>query len=100
MAQTFRKSKIENYVQKLRVRKAVLKNQLEQVEFSDNKESILGKLMATDLIMEELKAEFNVRTIDDKPECPNCKGEESPYSVEEIKNNTWRCHECHTEWND
>lgn len=66
MAQTFRKSKIENYVQKLRVRKAVLKNQLQQDEFCDSRETILGELRATELILEELKKEFNVQTVDDE----------------------------------
>lgn len=65
MAQTFRKSKIENYVQKLRVRIAVFKNQLEQDQFQSSKESITGELRATQLILEELKIEFNVQTVDD-----------------------------------
>lgn len=98
MAQTFRKSKIKNYVQKLRIRKAVLKSQLQQDEFISSKESILGELKATQLIMEELKTEFNIRTVDDKPECPKCKGEESPQSVENINGTTWKCYECHSEW--
>lgn len=34
----------------------------------------------------------------DKPQCPNCKGEESPYSVEKFSDTTWKCYECHTEW--
>lgn len=98
MAQTFRKSKIENYVQKLRIRKSVLKNQLQQDEFSSSRETILGELKAVQLVLEELKTEFNVQTVDDKPECPKCKGEESPHSVEKINDTTWKCYECHSEW--
>lgn len=99
MAQTFRRSKIENYIQKLRIRKAVLKNQLQQDEFKNNKESILGELKATQLILEELKIEFNIITVDDMSKCPKCKGEESTYSVEKINSTTWKCYECHSEWN-
>lgn len=62
------------------------------------------KLSQADIVVMLVKQEydrlFNVKTIDDKPECPKCKGEESPHSVEKIKNNTWICHECRTEWND
>ena len=32
------------------------------------------------------------------PKCPNCKGEESTYSVEHQYDRTWKCYECHTEW--
>lgn len=101
MAQTFRKSKIENYVSKLRIRKSVLKNQLKQDEFKNSKDLILGEIKSTQLILEELRAEFNITNPDgqpdDKPQCPKCKGEESYYSVEKY-NNRWKCHECHSEW--
>lgn len=66
MAETFRKGKIEEYITKLRVRKSVLKNQLEQKEFADRKEFILGEIKATELILEELKEEFGIITPDDQ----------------------------------
>ncbi|WP_246096705.1 ribbon-helix-helix domain-containing protein [Paenibacillus sinopodophylli] len=30
------------------------------------------------------------------PQCPKCLGEESPHSVENIKYDIFKCHECHT----
>lgn len=98
MAETFRKGKIEDYITKLRIRKTVLKNQLGQKEFENRKDFILGEIKATELILEELKAEFGVITPDDeKPQCPKCKGEESSHSIEKEKNG-WKCHECGTKF--
>lgn len=66
MAQTFRKGKIEDYIFKLRIRKSVLNNQLKQKEFEKRSEIILGEIKATELIIEELKQNFDVVTPDDE----------------------------------
>lgn len=63
-AQTFRRAKIEDYVTRLLVRKAVLKNQLEQSEYQDSRQLILGELKAVELIIQELAEEFSVELPD------------------------------------
>lgn len=66
MAETFRVGKIEDYILKLRVRKSVLKNQLQQEEFESRQDFILGEIKATELILEELKATFHITMPDDQ----------------------------------
>lgn len=60
MALTFRRAKIEDYLHRLWVRKAVLKNQLEQEEFKSLEQYIKGEIKALDLIIKELADEFNI----------------------------------------
>jgi hypothetical protein len=59
-AATFRRGKIEEYVTRLRVRKAVLKNQLEQPEFQESARNIKGQMQAVDQIIAELAREFQI----------------------------------------
>lgn len=66
MADTFRRGRIEDYVTRIRVRKSVLKNQLEQQEFKDQRDFIRGELRATELVIEELKKEFDIVTPDNE----------------------------------
>lgn len=57
---TFRRGKIEDYFHRLRVRKAVLRNQLEQKEFESLAAQIKGEIKAIDLIVKELAEEFDI----------------------------------------
>jgi hypothetical protein len=60
MAETFRRGKIEFYVQQLRMRRAVLQKQLEQKEFETAELYITGQISAVDTIIQELATEFDV----------------------------------------
>lgn len=59
-AQTFRRGKIEDYFHRLRVRKAVLKNQIEQKEFETLAAQIRGEIKALDHVIKELAEEFDI----------------------------------------
>lgn len=61
MAQTFRRGKIEDYYQTLRVRRAVLANQMKREEFADMTDQIKGEIRMIDLVMSELKQEFGIK---------------------------------------
>jgi hypothetical protein len=58
MAETYRKSRVEHYLERLEVRKQALKHQLEMSELESSREFICGQLSATDLIIREIAAEF------------------------------------------
>lgn len=60
MAETFRKGRIVDVITKLRVRKGILTNQLEQEEFKDLEQHIKGQISAVDTIIQELAHEFDV----------------------------------------
>ncbi|WP_282937177.1 hypothetical protein [Paenibacillus sp. RC67] len=60
MAETYRKSKIEHYLDRLLVRKQALIRQLELNELEQCKEFIRGQLSATDMIIWELAVEFDL----------------------------------------
>ncbi|GAA4837914.1 hypothetical protein GCM10023310_14460 [Paenibacillus vulneris] len=60
MAETYRKSKIEHYLDRLLVRKQALIRQLELHELEQSKEFIRGQLAATDMIIWELAVEFDL----------------------------------------
>jgi hypothetical protein len=66
MAETYRKSKIEHYLERLQVRKQSLMSQLEMSELECSREFICGQLSATDLIILEISVEFGLG---------NCKSE-------------------------
>lgn len=65
MASHYRRERIEDYFHKLRVRRAVLKNQMDQEEFKDMKHYITGEIKALDTVLAELKQEFDIRDPDD-----------------------------------
>lgn len=52
------REQLEEYYRQLRIRKAVLKNQLEQPEFQDMTELIKGEIKALDRVLCELKEGF------------------------------------------
>jgi hypothetical protein len=60
MAETYRKSKIEHYLERLQVRKQALTAQLEMQGMELSKEFIRGQLSATDLIIREIWMEFSL----------------------------------------
>lgn len=60
MAETYRKSKILNYINLLTVRKRSLLNQLSQKEFEDNANFLKGQLSAIELVLDELADEFEL----------------------------------------
>lgn len=60
MAETFRKSKIEAFYQRLDVRVKSLRNQLKQQDLSDKHDFLQGQLTALELVVQELDAEFTL----------------------------------------
>lgn len=60
MAETYRKSKIEHYLERLQVRKKALTAQLEMQELEQSREFICGELSAIDLIIREILTEFSL----------------------------------------
>lgn len=60
MAETYRKSKIEHYLDRLLVRKQALIRQLELSGLEQSKEFICGQLSATDMIIWEIAVEFDL----------------------------------------
>ena len=60
MAETYRKSKIEHYLEWLQVRKQALTAQLEMQGMEQSQEFIRGQLSATDLIIREIWMEFRL----------------------------------------
>ncbi|MBP1155458.1 MULTISPECIES: hypothetical protein [unclassified Paenibacillus] len=57
---TYRRGKIEEFVERLEVRRTVLLTQLDQPEFQDLQQIIKGQLTALDLVISELQSEFEI----------------------------------------
>lgn len=62
MAETFRRGKLETYLDRLRVREAALRAQLAQTEFAGTEPFLQGELSAIDVVIRELKTEFDLDT--------------------------------------
>mgnify|MGYP000557152116 CR=1 FL=1 len=60
MAETFRRRKIENFLEKLSVRRMILQNQLQRKEIHSAEQFVEGQLSAVDAIIQELSHEFDV----------------------------------------
>ncbi|MFD0676443.1 MULTISPECIES: hypothetical protein [unclassified Paenibacillus] len=60
MAETYRKSKIEHYLERLQVRKQSLMNQMDMTELENSREFNCGQLSAIDLIILEITVEFGL----------------------------------------
>lgn len=60
VAETFRRGRIEDYMKKLRIRRELLKDQLEKKEFSSKIQYISGQLSAVDSVIQELADEFDI----------------------------------------
>lgn len=60
MAETYRKAKIEHFYERLLIRRGTLKKQLELAEYSEERSMIKGQMLAIDLIINEIAAEFEI----------------------------------------
>jgi hypothetical protein len=61
MAETYRRGKIVDYIQKLIWRKQLCVRQLEETEYSDLRQPILGQMMALEMVIHELIKEFEIQ---------------------------------------
>jgi len=59
-AQTFRRGKVLNFLERLYVRKSTLKKQMEQEEYQSMQETIKGELKALETVINELIQEFDL----------------------------------------
>jgi len=62
-AQTFRRTKILNFLERLYVRKVTLQKQLGQEEYKDMEQQIKGELKALETVINELTQEFDLHEI-------------------------------------
>ncbi|MDF2923033.1 MAG: hypothetical protein K0R57_1947 [Paenibacillaceae bacterium] len=60
MAETYRKSKIESFCQRLEVRIRTLRSHLKQTDLSDKHDFLQGQLTALELVLQELNVEFEL----------------------------------------
>jgi len=63
-AETYRKFRVVEYVKRLILRKETYRQQLEQSEYQDMKQNILGHMQAIDLVIKELIKEFDLQQED------------------------------------
>lgn len=68
MAETYRKSKIESFCQRLEVRIRILRSQLKQTDLSDKHDFLQGQLTALELVLQELNVEFELYSPRDSEE--------------------------------
>lgn len=61
MAETFRRGKIEDYINRLALRKEILIRQLTQNELACVRENLIGQIQSIDFILNELIKEFNIK---------------------------------------
>lgn len=66
MASHYRRERIENFYHKLRVRRAVIKNQMEQKEFESFRDYHRGEIAALNQVIAELKEEFDIQDPNDE----------------------------------
>lgn len=64
-ASTFRRGKLLNFLERLYVRKATLKKQLEQEEYQSMQETLKGELKALETVINELIQEFDLNELTD-----------------------------------
>jgi hypothetical protein len=60
MAETYRKSKVESFCQRLEVRIRILRSHLKQTDLSDKHDFLQGQLTALELVLQELNVEFEL----------------------------------------
>lgn len=60
MAETYRKSKVEYFLARLELRMNVLTEQLEKRGFEDKRDFIQGQISALELVIQEIKLEFEL----------------------------------------
>lgn len=61
MAETFRKAKIEHYLERLRNRKLLLKSQIGQPEFDELRSYFQGQITVLEEVISELEEEFGMK---------------------------------------
>jgi hypothetical protein len=64
-AQTFRRGRALEFLERLNVKRITLKQQLEAPEFQEIKQIILGELKAIELIIDEFTKHFEIYEIED-----------------------------------
>ncbi|WP_195891956.1 hypothetical protein [Neobacillus dielmonensis] len=67
-AQTFRRGRAIDFLERLRLKRLSLKQQLEAPEFQDIKPVILGELKAIELIIDEFIQQFELYEVEDMKE--------------------------------
>lgn len=60
MAETYRKSKVESFCQRLEVRIRILRSHLKQTDLSDKHDFLQGQLTALELVLQEINVEFEL----------------------------------------
>lgn len=68
MAETYRKSKVEAFCQRLEVRIGILRSQLKQTDLSDKHDFLQGQLTALELVLQELNVEFELHLLKETEE--------------------------------
>jgi hypothetical protein len=63
-AETYRKGKIVEYLKRLMWRRETYRKQLEEPEYEEMKQNIIGQLQALDLVIKELINEFGLQVED------------------------------------
>ncbi|WP_019533559.1 hypothetical protein [Paenibacillus ginsengihumi] len=64
MAETYRKAKIEDFLERLVIRKKTLQHQCSSAEFKEQQHFLAGQKAAIDLIISELCLEFDLKEED------------------------------------
>jgi len=63
MAQTFRRGKILNFLERLFIRRNTLKHQLDQEEYKEIHSEIRGELKALEMVIDEFIHEFDLEEV-------------------------------------
>lgn len=74
-AQTFRRGRALEFLERLNVKRITLTQQLEAPEFQEIKQVILGELKAIELIIDEFTKHFDIHEVEDM----NTKENKSEY---------------------
>lgn len=69
-AQTFRRGRALEFLQRLSVKRATLLRQLDAPEFQDIRPTVLGELKAVEAIIDEYTQHFEIRELESAPSEP------------------------------
>ena len=64
-AQTFRRGRALDFLEKLTVKRLTLKQQLEAPEFQEIKQVILGELKAIEMVIDEFTKQFELHEVEE-----------------------------------
>lgn len=67
-AQTFRRGRALDFLERLNVKRLTLKQQLEAPEFQEIKQIILGELKAIEMVIDEFTKQFELHEIEEMKE--------------------------------